>query len=182
MSEERKLREKELTERRALVAKKQEINAELERREKARRDAMAAPSSAQGSTRDGARQATTTGAAHAITEADIEEEQEKIASYEAAFREIKEATGVADVNEVIQKFITQVVLPALRSAPWLCPPPRMPPREAVLQVLMPPLSPSTPPPFLPRTHSHTHPLSHSRACPPLLPRARRRRRTSRCSG
>ena len=33
--------------------------------------------------------------------------QEKIASYEAAFREIKEATGVADVNEVIQKFITQ---------------------------------------------------------------------------
>ena len=181
VSEERKLREKELTERRALVAKKQEINAELERREKARRDAMAAPSSADRSTRDGARQATTTGAAHAITEADIEEEQEKIASYEAAFREIKEATGVADVNEVIQKFITQVVLPALRSAPWLCPP-RMPPREAVLQVLMPPLSPSTPPPFLPRTHSHTHPLSHSRACPPLLPRARRRRRTSRCSG
>merc|ERR1719454_2719495 len=44
---------------------------------------------------------------HTITEADIEEEQEKIASYEAAFREIKEATGVADVNEVIQKFITQ---------------------------------------------------------------------------
>ena len=72
MSEERKLREKELTERRALVAKKQEINAELERREKARRDAMAAPSSADRSTRDGARQATTTGAAHAITEADEE--------------------------------------------------------------------------------------------------------------
>mgnify|MGYP007078115451 CR=1 FL=1 len=67
---------------------------------------------------------------HTITEADIEEEQvcvparlnaadsgemhvyifvaqEKIASYEAAFKEIKEATGVADVNEVIQKFITQ---------------------------------------------------------------------------
>ena len=39
------------------------------------------------------------GGGHAISEADIEEEQEKIASYEAAFREIKEATGVADVNE-----------------------------------------------------------------------------------
>jgi hypothetical protein len=39
------------------------------------------------------------GSQHTITEADIEEEQEKIASYEAAFREIKEATGVADVNE-----------------------------------------------------------------------------------
>jgi len=44
---------------------------------------------------------------HTITQLDIEEEQEKIASYEAAFKEIKEATGVADVNEVIQKFITQ---------------------------------------------------------------------------
>ena len=47
------------------------------------------------------------GSQHTITEADIEEEQEKIKSYEDAFREIKEATGVADVNEVIQKFITQ---------------------------------------------------------------------------
>mmetsp|Transcript_45130 Transcript_45130/g.133360 ORF Transcript_45130/g.133360 Transcript_45130/m.133360 type:complete len:292 (+) Transcript_45130:770-1645(+) len=84
-----------------LVAKKQEINAELERREKARREAMQQPSGADESTRvKGASQ-------HTITEADIEEEQEKIASYEAAFKEIKEATGVADVNEVIQKFITQ---------------------------------------------------------------------------
>ena len=69
---------------------------------------MNAPSSALGSTRSDS--GAGRGAAaqqHAITEADIEEEQEKIASYEAAFREIKEATGVADVNEVIQKFITQ---------------------------------------------------------------------------
>jgi len=98
VSEERKLREKELSERRALVAKKQEVNAELERREKARREAMAAAQHGEGG------RAT---AHQSITEADIEEEQEKIASYEAAFREIKEATGVADVNEVIQKFITQ---------------------------------------------------------------------------
>jgi len=101
VSEERKLREKELAERRALVQKKQEINADLERREKARRDAMLAPTS-------GGEEARGKGSSqHTITEADIEEEQEKIASYEAAFREIKEATGVADVNEVIQKFITQ---------------------------------------------------------------------------
>jgi len=98
VSDERKLREKELQERRSLVAKKQEINAELERKEKARREAMAAPTSDDGRGK---------GSQHTITEADIEEEQEKIASYEAAFREIKEATGVADVNEVIQKFITQ---------------------------------------------------------------------------
>jgi chromosome segregation ATPase len=96
VSDERKNREKELQERRSLVAKKQEINQELERREKARRDSAVAP--ALGGEPKGG---------HAIGEADIEEEQEKIASYEAAFREIKEATGVADVNEVIQKFITQ---------------------------------------------------------------------------
>ena len=61
---------------------------------------MNQPSSALGSTRSDS--GAGRGAAaqqHAITEADIEEEQEKIASYEAAFREIKEATGVADVNE-----------------------------------------------------------------------------------
>ena len=94
----RSCRWQELAERRALVQKKQEINADLEKREKARREAMAAPQAdAHGKG----------GSQHTITEADIEEEQEKIASYEAAFREIKEATGVADVNEVIQKFITQ---------------------------------------------------------------------------
>lgn len=85
-----------------LVAKKQEINAELERREKARREAMQQP---PGIADDAVR--SKGGSQHTITEADIEEEQEKIASYEAAFKEIKEATGVADVNEVIQKFITQ---------------------------------------------------------------------------
>ena len=85
-----------------LVAKKQEINAELERREKARREAVQQP---HGSGDEGGRGKSA--GAHTITEADIEEEQEKIASYEAAFKEIKEATGVADVNEVIQKFITQ---------------------------------------------------------------------------
>merc|ERR1719310_1183440 len=69
---------------------------------------MTAPSSADRSNRDsiGSRGGAPP-TQHAITEADIEEEQEKIASYEAAFREIKEATGLADVNEVIQKFITQ---------------------------------------------------------------------------
>ena len=90
------------------MAPMQEINAELERREKARRESMTAPSSALGSTRSESGAGRGSAAQqHAITEADIEEEQEKIASYEAAFREIKEATGVADVNEVIQKFITQ---------------------------------------------------------------------------
>ena len=43
----------------------------------------------------------------AQTEKLIEEEQRKISAYEAAFQQIKEATGVADVNEVIQRFLSQ---------------------------------------------------------------------------
>ena len=40
-------------------------------------------------------------------EALIKEEHAKIAAYEAAFQQIKEATGVSDVNEVIQRFLLQ---------------------------------------------------------------------------
>jgi hypothetical protein len=57
------------------VQKKQEMNADLERREKARREVMAQPPSFEDSRGKG-------GSQHTITEADIEEEQEKIASYE----------------------------------------------------------------------------------------------------
>jgi len=37
----------------------------------------------------------------------MEGEQQVMSAYEQAFRKIKEATGVGDVNEVIQKFLTQ---------------------------------------------------------------------------
>merc|ERR1739848_319234 len=36
-----------------------------------------------------------------------QEERQKLLDYEEAFHQIKEATGVSDVNEVIQKFLTQ---------------------------------------------------------------------------
>lgn len=36
-----------------------------------------------------------------------EEERKRMDDYEEAFRRIKEATGVSDVNEVIQKFLNQ---------------------------------------------------------------------------
>eukprot|EP00302_Diacronema_sp_CCMP2436_P015190 CAMPEP_0179853760 /NCGR_PEP_ID=MMETSP0982-20121206/9532_1 /TAXON_ID=483367 /ORGANISM="non described non described, Strain CCMP 2436" /LENGTH=553 /DNA_ID=CAMNT_0021739521 /DNA_START=115 /DNA_END=1776 /DNA_ORIENTATION=+ len=100
VGEERKARERELQERRALVAKKHDLNAELERREKARREVAKEAEHAEEVRR------TQAGGAQ-ISEADIEEEVQKIAAYEGAFREIKEATGVSDVNEVIQKFIAQ---------------------------------------------------------------------------
>merc|ERR1719183_3191969 len=38
---------------------------------------------------------------------DAEEERQRLMDYEEAFHRIKESTGVSDVNEVIQKFLTQ---------------------------------------------------------------------------
>merc|ERR1712216_370461 len=38
---------------------------------------------------------------------EAEEERQRMQDYEEAFRKIKEATGVSDVNEIIQKFLTQ---------------------------------------------------------------------------
>jgi len=43
----------------------------------------------------------------ALSQHKTEEERQKILDYEEGFRRIKEATGVSDVNDVIQKFITQ---------------------------------------------------------------------------
>merc|ERR1712178_97997 len=42
-----------------------------------------------------------------LNQAKKEDEQEKINTYEEAFRKIRDATGVSDVSEVISKFLTQ---------------------------------------------------------------------------
>merc|ERR1719181_549493 len=42
-----------------------------------------------------------------MSHTEAEEERQRIQDYEEAFRRINEATGVSDVNEVIQKFLTQ---------------------------------------------------------------------------
>ena len=44
---------------------------------------------------------------HQLNQNVMEGEQQVMSAYEAAFRKIKEATGVGDVHEVIQKFVTQ---------------------------------------------------------------------------
>merc|ERR1719502_812505 len=43
----------------------------------------------------------------AVTKRESHNEDERVNTYESAFRRIKEATGVSDVNEIIQKFLTQ---------------------------------------------------------------------------
>lgn len=99
VSEERKLRERELQERRVVLQKKQQLASELDKTERERRSIIQEQSSRVGE--DSAKQQVDQ------TDKLIQEEQRKIAAYEAAFQQIKEATGVADVNEVIQRFLSQ---------------------------------------------------------------------------
>jgi hypothetical protein len=99
VGEERKLREKELQQRRQTLQKKLQVAVELEQKEKERRAALLDSANRNGE--DSAK------AQAEATQQLIEAEEAKIKAYEAAFSQIKEATGVADVNEVIQKFLTQ---------------------------------------------------------------------------
>ena len=99
VSEERKMREKELQERRQVLQKKQNLATELELSERDRRQTLQEPLNRAGE--EATKQQTLE------IERLIEQEGEKIQAYEAAFGQIKEATGVADVNEVIQKFLSQ---------------------------------------------------------------------------
>lgn len=49
----------------------------------------------------------------------MQEERQKLEDYEEALHAIKDATGVDDVNEVIQKFLTQERRPRLPGAAML---------------------------------------------------------------
>jgi len=97
--DERKQREKELQERRAILQKKQQLATELDRTERERRQQLQEQQRLAGED---------TAKAEALRiEALIRDEHAKIQAYEAAFQQIKEATGVSDVNEVIQRFVLQ---------------------------------------------------------------------------
>ena len=109
VGEERKARDKELSERRSAVHAREEMNTRMEEREKARRDIVL---EAQGDLGEKAEQAlkqnvVTNALHHTLNVNVVEGEQQVMSAYEAAFRKIKESTGVSDVNEVIQKFLTQ---------------------------------------------------------------------------
>ena len=107
VGEERKARDKELGERRSAVHAREEMNTRMEEREKARRDIVL---EAQGDLGEKAEQAlkqnvVTNALHHTLNVNVVEGEQQVMSAYEAAFRKIKESTGVSDVNEVIQKFL-----------------------------------------------------------------------------
>ena len=109
VQEERKAREKEVTERRNAVQARQEMAERMEEREKMRREIVLA---SQGDLGEASEQAlkqnvVTNALHHQLNTQVVEGEQQVMSAYEAAFRKIKESTGVSDVNEVIQKFLTQ---------------------------------------------------------------------------
>ena len=102
--EERRQKDKELTERKQYVQSRIDQTQKLEKREKLRRtqELESLQRAEEEKQKAGGNQFD-----QSITQQRSEEEQEKLNQYEEAFRKIKEATGVSDVQEVIQKFITQ---------------------------------------------------------------------------
>jgi len=102
--EERNQRDKEVQEKKALVQQRVEMNQRLEQRERMLKKQ-------QDLEKAGERQlqntSTVTDIASGVSNDGAQEEKLKIADYEEAFHRIKESTGVSDVNEVIQKFLTQ---------------------------------------------------------------------------
>jgi len=102
--EERNQRDREVQEKKALVEQRVAMNKKLEDHQKKLKQQQDAEKPAQVATRD----LGGTSDLHAGISGDYaSEERQKMEDYELAFNNIKEATGVDDVNEVIQKFLTQ---------------------------------------------------------------------------
>merc|ERR1719253_1926500 len=102
--EERNQRDKEVQDKKLLVQQRVEMNQRLEQRERMLKKQ-------QDLERAGERQlketSATTDMTSGISSDYANEERQKLMDYEEAFHRIKESTGVSDVNEVIQKFLTQ---------------------------------------------------------------------------
>ena len=109
LARERLRRERELAERRSSVRAKQEMLAKQEAREKQRRDIQLEAMGDLGEEQERALKgaAVATILQDAANDRAMEDEQRRVTSYEEAFKKIKEATGVSDVQEVISKFMSQ---------------------------------------------------------------------------
>ena len=109
IAEERKIRQKELAERRKLVQSKIEVNQRMEQRERKRRELRL--EEAGELNMDGEQNLiknyVAQGFYSAAAEHELQMQKDKVTTYEEAFRRIKEATGIEDINEVIEKFLTQ---------------------------------------------------------------------------
>jgi hypothetical protein len=109
IAEERKHREKEVQERKSQMQQKLELSKRMQGRIDTRRSQHLATDGELDEEQEQKlmKQVVIGGAKEALAEGQLEEDLVRINSFEEAFRKIKEATGVADVNEVITKFLTQ---------------------------------------------------------------------------
>ncbi|CAM9419861.1 unnamed protein product [Scytosiphon promiscuus] len=108
--EERRRREGELRERHQVVQLRKQIKVQADRRAQMRAGTTASDNEIGETGEQGLKKASAA-AAHANMTAkmvmDRVSHKTKIDVFENAFRKIKEATGVSDVNEVIQKMVSQ---------------------------------------------------------------------------
>eukprot|EP00927_Polykrikos_kofoidii_P006175 TRINITY_DN12502_c1_g1_i1.p1 TRINITY_DN12502_c1_g1~~TRINITY_DN12502_c1_g1_i1.p1 ORF type:complete len:525 (+),score=148.50 TRINITY_DN12502_c1_g1_i1:122-1696(+) len=100
--EERNQRDKEVQEKKILVQQRVEMNHRLEQREKILKKQQEIEMQGEKQMKD---MMAMTDSAQSANDLAAEEKQ-TLQDYEDAFNRIKEATGVSDVNEVIQKFLT----------------------------------------------------------------------------
>jgi len=98
--EERKRREKELREKHQVVQLRKQMLERMRHREKMRADLL----TNEGELNDTSMMTTN---AQKALQLEKVEARNKVDVFENAFRKIKEATGVSDVNEVIQKIVSQ---------------------------------------------------------------------------
>lgn len=102
--EERNQRDKEVQEKKALVEQRVAMNKRLEQREKMLKQQQEMDKAGERHLKEAS---ATSDLAAGLSSDFAQEERQKLMDYEEAFHAIKEATGVKDVNEVIQKFLTQ---------------------------------------------------------------------------
>lgn len=109
ITDARKARERELKSKQELVNVKSDVVSRLEKREQMRNDIIAKVNGDLSEQEEKNLKAAV--ALNSLTQGRVVEDsrhqKEKISIYEEAFQKIKASTGVSDVNEVIQKLISQ---------------------------------------------------------------------------
>merc|ERR1719343_1941919 len=102
--EERNQRDKEVQEKKMLVEQRVTMNKRLEQREKMLKQQQEMDKAGERQLKE---MSATSDLTANVSRDYSQEERQKLSDYQEAFHAIKDATGVSEVNEVIQKFLTQ---------------------------------------------------------------------------
>lgn len=108
--DERKAKDRELAERKLFVQSKVDQTQKLEKKEKLLRQKEAEELRLKADEEFGKQQSNKQNTVTSLTHRDAgmsPEEEQRLTQYEEAFRAIKEATGIADVNDLLVKYVSQ---------------------------------------------------------------------------